>query len=113
MSLGLAILSCALAAGTCRPAADPGVRTFAVRVTAPPGTLVRLSALDVPRGWIASFCTPRVCSPQRVSLPVPHGSAAIQVSYARTGEHAARLRALHIGARAGTGHGDARRTVAS
>jgi hypothetical protein len=99
MSLGLAILSCALAAGTCHASADPDVREFAVRVTAPAGTQVRLSALDVPRGWIASFCTPRVCSPQHVTLAVPTGSAAIQLSYARIANPAAPLRAPHVTAR--------------
>jgi hypothetical protein len=89
MPVGLAILSCALAAGTCHAAADPGVRSYAVRVTAPAGSLVRLTARDVPRGWIASFCTPRVCSPFRVTLPLRTGTGTIQLSYARTGTGAA------------------------
>ena len=84
MPLGIAIVSCALAAGTCHAAADPGVTSYAVRVTAPVRSQVRLSARDVPAGWIASFCTPRVCSPFRVTLPVRTGSASIQISYVRT-----------------------------
>jgi hypothetical protein len=111
MSLGLAILSCALSAGTCHAGA-PGVRAFAVRVTAPAGTLVRLSALDVPRGWSASFCTPRVCSPRRVTVPVRGGGAAIQLSYAPIGSAAAPLHALHVAARSGAARSDARLAVA-
>jgi len=111
MSLGLAILSCALAAGTCHAGA-PGVRAYAVRVSAPEGSLVRLSALDVPRGWIASFCTPRVCSPRHVTVPVNGGSAAIQLSYAPLASAPAPLRELHVAARAGAGRDDARLTVA-
>jgi hypothetical protein len=96
MSLGLAILSCALSAGTCHAAADPGVTSYAVRVTAPAGSLVRLSALDVPRGWIASFCTPHVCSPFHVTLRLRSGTGAIQISYVRTGERAQPLRRPHV-----------------
>jgi hypothetical protein len=96
MTLGLAILSCALAAGTCHAGADPGVRSFAVRVYGPAGSTVRLVARDVPRGWIASFCTPRVCSPFRVLLPLHAGTGTIQLSYARTGGVAEALRTPHV-----------------
>jgi hypothetical protein len=111
MTLGVAILACGVAAGACHAAA-PGVRSYAVRVTAPAGSAVRLGALDVPSGWIASFCTPRVCSPFHVTLPVRTGSATIQLSYVREDARAGGLRRLHVAARAGAGRSDARRTVA-
>jgi hypothetical protein len=111
MTLGVAILSCALAAGTCHAAADPQTRSYAVRVIAPPGSGVQLAALDVPPGWLASFCTPRVCSPGRVVLPVRTGSATIQVSYVRESAPAAPLRTLHVAARAAGARSDARRSV--
>ena len=95
MSLGLAILSCALAAGTCHASADPSVTSYAVRVQAPAGSIVRLRALDVPRGWIASFCTPRVCSPFHVALPVHAGTGTIQLSYVRDAS-AARCAQPHV-----------------
>ena len=98
MGLGLAILSCAVAAGTCHASADPGVLSYAVRVEAPAGSIVRLSALDVPRGWIASFCTPQICSPFHVTLPVRAGSRTIQLSYVRSGARAAALRTIRVGA---------------
>jgi hypothetical protein len=111
MTLGLAILACSLAAGTCHATADPGVISYAVRVRAPAGAIVRLSALDVPRGWTASFCTAHVCSPFRVALPVRNGSAAIQLSYARSAAVAGRLRALHVAANTTGERADARRSV--
>jgi hypothetical protein len=94
--LGLAILSCALAAGTCHAVADPGAKSFAVRVNAPAGTLVHLRALDVPRGWIASFCTPRICAPFHVSFRLRERGDAIQLTYVPTGADAAPLRAPHV-----------------
>jgi hypothetical protein len=111
MSLALAIVSCALAAGTCHATADPGTRSYAVRVTAPAGAVVRLRAADVPRGWTASFCTPRVCAPFTVALPVRGGTSAIQLSYVRTGEHPGDLHALHVAASSGGAHADARRAA--
>jgi hypothetical protein len=107
--LGLAILSCALAAGTCHPVADPGAKSFAVRVAAQAGTVVRLSALDLPHGWIASFCTPHICSPFHVALPVGAGTGTIQISYVPENAHAAPLRALHVAATNAAGRADARR----
>ena len=75
---------------------DFGVTSYAVRVAAPAGSLVRLSALDVPRGWIASFCTPHVCSPFRVTFRLRGGTGAIQLSYVRSGERAQPLRRPHV-----------------
>jgi hypothetical protein len=74
------------------------VVSYAVRVTAPAGSVVRLSARDVPRGWIASFCTPRVCSPFRVTLPLRTGTGTIQLSYVRAVAGAAPLRAPRVSA---------------
>jgi hypothetical protein len=57
---------------------------------------VQLRAVDVPRGWIASFCTPHVCSPFHVTLPVHTGTAAIQLSYVREDGRAGALRRPHV-----------------
>lgn len=111
MTLGVAILTCSLAAGACHAAADPGVRAYAVRVHAPAGTIVRLSAVDVPRGWTASFCTPHVCSPFHVALPVRTGSATIQLSYAPAGSAPAALRTVRVAARIPGARAGARRSV--
>ena len=108
--LGLAILSCALAAGTCHTVAGPGGKTFAVRVNAPAGTTVRLRALDVPRGWIASFCTPRVCSPFGVALRVGSGTGTIQLAYVPVASRFAPLRTLHVAASGAGSRTDVRRS---
>jgi hypothetical protein len=109
--LGLAILSCALAAGTCHAVAGPGAKSFAVRVSAPAGSVLRLTALDVPQGWIASFCTPHVCAPFHVSFPVRGGSGTIQISFVPTAGNAGPLRTLHVSASGPVGRIDARRVV--
>jgi hypothetical protein len=110
MMLGLAILSCALATGTCHPVADPGARSFAVRVNAPAGSVVQLRALEVPRGWIASFCTPHICSPNHVALPLRSGTGTIQISYVPADSSAAPLRVLHVSAGGAGARADARRS---
>lgn len=52
------------------PGSIPDTVKFAVRVRGAAGAPVRLRAVGVPRGYIASFCTPRVCSRDRVDLVV-------------------------------------------
>lgn len=109
--LGLAILSCSLAAGTCHPVTAPGAESFAVRIAAAPGSVVRLSALDVPRGWIASFCTPHVCAPFHVSFPIRSGTGTIALSFVPAAAHAAPLRTVHVSARSNASRSDARKAV--
>lgn len=45
--------------------------------TGTPGTVLDLNARGVPKGWIASFCTDRVCAPFHVSFVVPTSSVKI------------------------------------
>jgi hypothetical protein len=70
---------------------------------------VRLRALDVPRGWIASFCTLHVCSPFHVTLPVRTGAAAIQLSCVREDARAGALQRLHVAAGSAGQRADAQR----
>jgi hypothetical protein len=44
---------------------------FSVTVSGRPGQAVHLRALGVPSGFIASFCTPKVCAPFQVSFALP------------------------------------------
>jgi hypothetical protein len=46
-------------------------------VTGRPNTKVRLHASGVASGWLAAFCTPHLCSPQRVSITLPSSGLAI------------------------------------
>jgi stage V sporulation protein SpoVS len=58
-------------AGAPLPGSVPGTAKFAVHVQGVPGSAVRLRALQVPRGYIASFCTDRVCAPRSVTFKLP------------------------------------------
>jgi peroxiredoxin len=46
-------------------------------VTGKPGTTVALETHGLPKRWIGSFCTDRVCSPFRVALVVPADGVSI------------------------------------
>ena len=112
MHLGLALLSCALAApGTCHASEPAGSHAYALDLTARAGETVRLTALDVPPGWIASFCTNRVCAPFHVAVPLTSGRGAIEIAYYQTGAHPAALHAVHVIARSASGRADLRRAV--
>jgi tetratricopeptide (TPR) repeat protein len=53
--------------------------TFKYRlvVTASPGAKVTLAAAGLPKRWIGSFCTDRVCAPFRTTLVVPAAGVKI------------------------------------
>ena len=51
--------------------ADIAAVRYRLTVTGAPGTGVHLRADGVAPGWIAAFCTPRLCSPERVDAIVP------------------------------------------
>lgn len=50
---------------------------YRLEVTGRPNTMVRLQAQGVAQGWLAAFCTPRLCSPQRVEIELPASGLAI------------------------------------
>lgn len=53
-------------------AADDAQRTkFMVDVVGKPAQTVRLRAVGVPPGYVASFCTQRICAPFRISITLP------------------------------------------
>jgi hypothetical protein len=106
MSLDLAVIACGLAAGICHPLAEPAAHSAAVRLTASSPARVRLAVRDVPRGWIASFCTPRTCSPFRTTLTLPSGSTTLQISFIPVTDAPQPLRALHLVASSATGHAE-------
>jgi len=58
---------------------------FHVGVSGRAGQEVRLRADGIPPGYIASFCTPRVCAPFRVTLALPaSGRATIELHVIQT-----------------------------
>lgn len=52
---------------------------------------VALAAGGLPAGWVASFCTPRFCSPFVYTLQLDErGRATVEFQVIRTGENAGR-----------------------
>ncbi len=48
----------------------PSERDYRLTIRDVPGTSVALRA-QMPQGWIAAFCTPKVCAPGHVVVNVP------------------------------------------
>lgn len=70
--LGLALsLSLGPYAGPPSSGNIPGTAKFGVTVSGRPGSSVRLRTVGIPRDFVASFCTNRVCAPFRVSFVLP------------------------------------------
>ncbi len=71
--IALIALSLALApfAGPLQKGSVPGAARFGVEVSGRAGQAVLLRAVGIPPGYLASFCTPRVCALFRVALILP------------------------------------------
>jgi hypothetical protein len=65
------ILTLAPFAGPALRGSIPDTAKFSVGIRGHAGQTVRLRAVGVPQGYIASFCTNRVCAAFRVSLALP------------------------------------------
>jgi hypothetical protein len=50
---------------------------YRLEVSGKPQSVIRLQAHGVANGWLAAFCTPRYCSPQRVAVSLPSSGTAI------------------------------------
>lgn len=62
---------------------------YRLEVSGKPNASVRLRALGVASGWIAAFCTPRLCSPQRIDVGLPRsGQAVVQFELIRESDNA-------------------------
>jgi peroxiredoxin len=59
------------------PGSIPNTIKYRLVVAGPVGKNLNLSALGVPKGWVASFCSDKVCSPFKVAVQVP--SAGVKV----------------------------------
>ncbi|MBV8601422.1 MAG: redoxin domain-containing protein [Candidatus Eremiobacteraeota bacterium] len=53
------------------PGSVPNTAKYRLVVAGPEGKSVALHAADLPKGWIASFCTDRICAPMRVTTTLP------------------------------------------
>ena len=80
--------------------ADPknaiaGAFKYRLTVTGEPGAHVHLRATGQARGWIAAFCTDRLCSPDQTALDLPaSGHADISFELVRDDETAPRKSGL-------------------
>jgi hypothetical protein len=94
-----ATLALAPFSGRSIPGSVPGSTKFVLHVHGSPGATVRLRAVRVPKGYVASFCTDRVCSPFRVSLALPNsGRELIEVQLIENVADSAKPQVLEIAA---------------
>jgi hypothetical protein len=62
---------------------------YRLRVSGRPNTTLRLHAEGVARGWLAAFCTPKLCSPQQVEVQIPQsGDTVFQFELIRESDNA-------------------------
>jgi peroxiredoxin len=59
------------------PGSIPNTIKYRLVVADVAGRNVALKAIGVPKGWVASFCSDRVCAPFRVSVTVPSSGVKV------------------------------------
>ncbi|MGA3038832.1 MAG: redoxin domain-containing protein [Vulcanimicrobiaceae bacterium] len=72
-----AALSFAPWTGPQLPGSSPDTAKYRLVVTGKPGQSVHLHAVDMPKGWIASFCTDRICAPLQVATTLPDSGVKV------------------------------------
>ena len=61
---------------------------YRLEVTGRPNATLRLRAAGVASGWLAAFCTPRLCSPQQIDVKLPpSGDAVFQFELIREADN--------------------------
>lgn len=63
------------------PAISRDIHNFTLHVTGRRGATIHLRASDVPKTWLVSFCTGRLCSLQHTSITLLQGEQAVEISY--------------------------------
>ena len=63
--------------GSNLPTVTSSAQKYRLRVTGTPNATLVLHAGDLAKGWLAAFCTPRVCAPMRVDVTLPATGAAV------------------------------------
>ena len=62
---------------------------YRLEVTGAPNTAIRLETSGVADGWLAAFCTPKLCAPQRVDFDLPRsGKIVVQFELIRESDSA-------------------------
>lgn len=61
---------------------------YRLEVMGKPNGTLRLRAANVAAGWLAAFCTPKLCSPQRIDVRLPaSGDAVFQFELIRESDN--------------------------
>ncbi len=77
--------------GPLLPGSVPDAARFAVSIVGRSHQTVSVRVDPIPRGYIASFCTPSVCSVSRVSVRLPaNGRESIELQLVRNANDATR-----------------------
>jgi len=72
-----ATLSVAPWTGAVLPGSIADTVKYRVVVAGTAGKTIALVASEVPKGWVASFCSDKICSPFHVSVEIPEGGVKI------------------------------------
>lgn len=76
---------------------------YRLKVTGTPESVVHLQASGVANGWLAAFCTPKICSPQRVDVAIPSsGETTLQFELIRESATAPKQSGATISENGGT-----------
>jgi len=77
--------------GPSLPTASANAAKYKLTVHGAPNQSVNLRASGLPEGWVASFCTQRICSPFLYTMQLDNrGSGVIEFQAIRTDENATR-----------------------
>ena len=69
--------------------ASAAAAKYRLKVTGAPESVVHLQASGVAHGWLAAFCTPKFCSPQRIDVAIPStGESVLQFELIRESDTA-------------------------
>ena len=85
MTLALITLLAGPWKGPSLPTVAPGSQKYKLTLRGPADASVELRAQGLPKGWIGSFCTARICSPFHYTLELnDRGSGEIEFAAIRT-----------------------------
>lgn len=93
MILPLALVTLAIGTwhGPSLPTVNPAAEKYKLTVRGPSEGLVHLRAAGLPPGWVASFCTDKLCSPFRYDMHLnDRGTGVIEFQAIRTEDAAPR-----------------------
>ena len=86
------------------PTTSAAAQKYRLKVTGAPGSVVHLQASGVANGWLAAFCTPKICSPDRVDVAIPtSGEAVLQFELIRESDTAQKRSSATISDNGGAG----------